>query len=87
MPTQVMLGDREVLRQSKVHTQQSRAEGEWRCSGFKMHEMQQGVRRGEAEGVDMHSCILKTFSGSCPHFNRENISDEWPIFTFLVTRY
>ena len=56
MPTQVMLGDREVLRQSKVHTQQSRAVGERRCSGFKMHEMQQGgVGRG-----DMYSCILKS---------------------------
>lgn len=44
MPTQVMPADKEVLRQSKVHSQQWQAKAEQRCSGFKMHEMQRGAR-------------------------------------------
>lgn len=55
---QVMLGDREVLRRSKAHTQQSEAGGaaaQTDCSGFKMEEVHQG-----RPVKDMCSCILKS---------------------------
>lgn len=47
MPLQVMLKDGQVLRQSKVHTQQSAAEGrDWLI--LKMHERRRvGMGKGE----------------------------------------
>lgn len=77
MPTQVMLRDTEVLRRSKVHSQQSRAEGWERCRGFKMHEMQKGARWGGGVvvvgGGGMCSFISKSSQWVMSLLNREEI--------------
>lgn len=61
----------------------SRAEGEWRCSGFKMHEMQQGVRwGGEGRHVFLHLEKLAvghvlTLTGKILVMNGQFLHDCW----------